>query len=194
MADDDGPLAVEIDAQRPDQHHRADRCARGRRRQRPTERGVEPVVGSLFAVLRLPQKRLRSVSDHSLVRRVHPFDVLGRSDHPLEPLGIDAFGQRHLDDDARDRRVGVEFLDPRDDGGLVRVSRQLSEFVLNADLRARLLLLAGVHAGALVVRGDHGDKLHRLAERVDFVLEGVLHPSRNRFAVNSLRCHWYRSP
>ena len=70
------------------------------------------------------------------VHRVDPVDVLGRIDRIDDRAQADRRGQRHLDDDAIDRRVGVEVADRRDHGRLGRFALELDELGVDADLGA----------------------------------------------------------
>ena len=61
------------------------------------------------------------------VERVDAVDVLGRIDGVDDRAQPDRRRERHLDDQAVDRRVGVDGPDRRDDGGLGRLALELDE-------------------------------------------------------------------
>ena len=91
-------------------------------------------------------------------------DVLGRIERVDHGGQRDPLGQRHLDDDAGDERVGVEPLDLGADGRRRGAARDLDEAALDADLRARLEDLVEVD-GRRRVPPDDEDRERRACSR-----------------------------
>ena len=81
---------------------------------------------------------------------VQAVDVLGRVERVDHGRERDPLGERHLDDDAGDRLVGVELLDLAPDGRGRRTTRDLDQPALDADRRARPQDLVQVDGGRRV--------------------------------------------
>ena len=92
------------------------------------------------------------------VQRVDPVDVLGRIDGVDDRSQPDRRRERHLDDDAIDRRIVVELADRRDDRRLGRFALEFDERGVDADLRAAAQDLLEVdRRGRVAPDDDHGE-------------------------------------
>ena len=133
--DDDGVPSGDLD---PRAAQDLDRGVRGRRQ--------EPVVAE---------------AQQAGVEGMDPVDVLGRIDGVDDLAQPDRRRERHLDDDAVDRRVGVDLVERRDHGRLGRLALELHELGRDADLRAAAQDLLEVDRRWGVTTDDH----HRQARR-----------------------------
>ena len=85
-----------------------------------------------------------------------PVDVLGRGDEVDHLVGIEVIGQRDLEQDPRDLRVGAQALEHGDQLVARRVGGQARVGRLDADLLGRLVLVGDVDVRGGVVAHEHG--------------------------------------
>ena len=103
---------------------------------RPGDLDPGPAQDLDRGVGRRRQEAVVAEAEQAGVERMDAVDVLGRIDRVDDRAQADRRRERHLDDDAVDRRVVVEVADRRDDRRLGRLALELDEPGVDADLGA----------------------------------------------------------
>ena len=145
----------------------------------------------LDAVRRGGQEALAALQDASLICGMQAVDVFERIDAVEQGVGIDAFGQGQLEDDAVHVGVGVEQLDAVADAALgdqrVGIGVDAVDDDFDAGFLSGALLAAHVGGGGGIVADEQDGQMREQAIEdhvVDLAGERLSDAGRNRGAVD----------